>query len=265
VWKSHWKLTREPFPGGLPYVSNRSHDEAVARLVDTIETGGRRATVRAAAGLGKSSVLMRALAVTRGPSRRQARSSAHPDGASLFVGLAEGLGLRVAPGLGAFRLLEGASRRRPTLPRPGLARRAGDRREPEPDRARRSARPGAIVPPRHASRRAPDGPRRGPALRRRAPDAPLGAGDPGRSADPAATPSATWPPSSPPPAATSPRSRLAPCTDSTPGPRDPEWPRPPRLPRPDGRRPGAGSRSSRPTSSTAWPRNAHFPRVRGEG
>ena len=48
MWKRHWKLTREPFPGGIPYISNRSHDEAVARLVDTIETGGRRATVRAA-------------------------------------------------------------------------------------------------------------------------------------------------------------------------------------------------------------------------
>ena len=100
MWKRHWKLTREPFPGGIPYISNRSHDEAVARLVDTIETGGRRATVRAAAGLGKSSVLMRALAVTRGPSRRQAKVVSPSDGASLFVGLAEGLGLRVAAGLG---------------------------------------------------------------------------------------------------------------------------------------------------------------------
>jgi MSHA biogenesis protein MshM len=100
VWKRHWKLTREPFFGATSYVSTRSHDEAVARLVDTIETGGRRATVRASVGLGKSSVLMRALAVTRGPSRRQARVVSPSDGAGLFVGLAEGLGLRVADGLG---------------------------------------------------------------------------------------------------------------------------------------------------------------------
>ena len=167
VWKRHWKLTREPFPGGTPYISNRSHDEAVARLVDTIETGGRRVTVRAAAGLGKSSVLTRRLAVTRGPSRRQAKALVSPtDGASLFVGLAEGLGLRVAAGLGrssSWRALCDAAR---------LCRAQGLQVVLAVDgsqsliESRRSARSGAVVQSRHASRRAIDRPRRGPALRR---------------------------------------------------------------------------------------------------
>src|SRR3954468_19759112 len=71
VWKRHWKLLRDPFVGvASPYVSVSSHDEAVARLVDTIETGQRHAVIRAAAGLGKSMVLARAVAEARGPWRR---------------------------------------------------------------------------------------------------------------------------------------------------------------------------------------------------
>jgi type II secretory pathway predicted ATPase ExeA len=71
------------------------HEEAVARLVDTIETGQRRAVLTAGAGLGKSTVLARALAETRSPVRRSVLVSSSCDGASLLASLAEGLGRRV--------------------------------------------------------------------------------------------------------------------------------------------------------------------------
>ena len=99
MWKSHWKLLRDPFGGGRgPYVPVPPHEEAVARLVDTIETGQRRAVFRAGAGLGKSMVLARALAETRSPVRRAVLVSSSGDGAGLLAGLAEGLGRRVPPG-----------------------------------------------------------------------------------------------------------------------------------------------------------------------
>ncbi len=99
MWKSHWKLLHDPFGGsGRPYVPVPPHEEAVARLVDTIETGGQRAVLRAGAGLGKSMVLARALSETRSPLRRAVIVSSAIDGAGLFAGLAEGLGRRVAPG-----------------------------------------------------------------------------------------------------------------------------------------------------------------------
>jgi MSHA biogenesis protein MshM len=99
VWKTHWKLLRDPFGGGGgPYVPVSPHQEAVARLVDTIETGQRRAVLRAGAGLGKSMVLAQALTETRSPSRRAVLVSSAGDGASLLAGLAEGLGRRVPPG-----------------------------------------------------------------------------------------------------------------------------------------------------------------------
>ena len=55
MWKSHWGFKREPFAEDeSPYVSLPSHDEAVARLVHAIESGERRASLTAEAGLGKS-------------------------------------------------------------------------------------------------------------------------------------------------------------------------------------------------------------------
>ena len=114
MWKRHWKLAREPFlSGGAPYVPLASHEEAVARLVHTIETGQRLAVVRGEAGLGKSQVLTRALAEARSPSRRVARLSSPSDGAGLLAGLAEGLGVRVPAGSGrsfAWRVLGDAIR-----------------------------------------------------------------------------------------------------------------------------------------------------------
>ena len=68
VWMRHWGLGRDPFAEpDSPYVSLPSHDEAVARLVHTIETSQRRAIFTAAAGLGKTTVLRKAFAETQSP------------------------------------------------------------------------------------------------------------------------------------------------------------------------------------------------------
>src|SRR5215216_3143633 len=99
VWKSHWKLSRDPFHDReAPFVPLPAHREAVARLVETIESERRLAVVRERAGLGKSRVLAQALAETRGPGRRIARVTSPAGGASLFAILAEALGVRAARG-----------------------------------------------------------------------------------------------------------------------------------------------------------------------
>jgi MSHA biogenesis protein MshM len=96
VWMRHWNLSRDPFLGQpVPYVATTAHEEAVARLVQTIESGPGRAVLRAGTGLGKSSVLARALAVTRRPARRAVAISCPADGVRLLSALAEGLGRRV--------------------------------------------------------------------------------------------------------------------------------------------------------------------------
>ncbi len=114
MWTRHWGLSRDPFlDAGSPYVPTAPHEEAVARLSHTIETGQRLAILRAAAGQGKTTVLARALAEARHPSRRVARVSSPPDGARLLAGLAEGLGARVPTGSGramAWKILADAVR-----------------------------------------------------------------------------------------------------------------------------------------------------------
>src|SRR5262249_17320313 len=74
------------------------HEEAVARLVATVEAGDRKAVLRADAGLGKSTLLARVLTETRSPTRRAVLCSSPTDGATLVAALAEGLGRRVPPG-----------------------------------------------------------------------------------------------------------------------------------------------------------------------
>jgi MSHA biogenesis protein MshM len=114
VWTRHWGLSHDPFlDAGTPYVPTAPHEEAVARLLHTIEAGQRLAVLRAASGLGKTTVLARALAEARHPSRRFATASSPPDGALLFAGLAEGLGARVPPECGramAWKALSDAVR-----------------------------------------------------------------------------------------------------------------------------------------------------------
>ncbi|MDR3638762.1 MAG: type II secretory pathway protein ExeA [Isosphaeraceae bacterium] len=99
MWLSYWKLARDPFSAPCAsYVATPTHDEAVARIVHAIESGQRSATLRAGAGLGKSTILARVLADTRSPSRRIARAAGPVDGPSLYAALADSLGTRVSPG-----------------------------------------------------------------------------------------------------------------------------------------------------------------------
>jgi type II secretory pathway predicted ATPase ExeA len=76
-------------------------EEAVARVVDAVETGQRWAAVRGDAGLGRSTVLARAARELRRPDCRIARVGAPVDGTTLWLTLAEGLGTR--PRRGASR------------------------------------------------------------------------------------------------------------------------------------------------------------------
>ena len=80
-WNVHWGLNRDPFlDRGGPYVPLPGHEEAVARLVHTIEAGHRLAVLSAPAGMGKTRVLGRALAEARHPCRRFALASSPMDG-----------------------------------------------------------------------------------------------------------------------------------------------------------------------------------------
>ena len=95
VWIDHWGFSRDPFAEvDSTYVSLPSHDEAVARLVHTIETFRRQIVLSAEAGMGKTIVLRKALLETRSPGRRFATISCPPSGTLLFTMLAERLGSR---------------------------------------------------------------------------------------------------------------------------------------------------------------------------
>jgi type II secretory pathway predicted ATPase ExeA len=114
VWIAHWGLNRDPFldPGNL-YISLSGHEEAVARLVHTIEAGQRLAVMSASAGMGKTRVLSHALGQARNPSRRFALVSNPMDGGLMFAGLAEKLGSRAVNWSSrgtAWRALEQAAR-----------------------------------------------------------------------------------------------------------------------------------------------------------
>jgi type II secretory pathway predicted ATPase ExeA len=114
MWKHHWGLARDPFlDPGSPYVPLRTHEQAVARLVQAIESCQPSVVIQAPEGLGKSRMLKRALMLTRSPSRRIAFVASPIDGAGLFGGLAEGLGARVAPAASraaAWKALSDAAR-----------------------------------------------------------------------------------------------------------------------------------------------------------
>ena len=71
MWLRHWGLAHDPFVGThSPYVPLPSHDEAVARLVYSIERQQRFITLFAEAGLGKTTVVPQAIKETRSPRRR---------------------------------------------------------------------------------------------------------------------------------------------------------------------------------------------------
>ena len=114
MWKTHWGLEKEPFAeSDALYVSLPAHDEAVARLIHSIETQERRAFLTAGAGLGKSTVLRRAFAETQSPRRRFVLASCPRDGTVLFAHLAERFAERVGrepSRLASWRALERAIR-----------------------------------------------------------------------------------------------------------------------------------------------------------
>src|SRR6516162_5986040 len=97
MWLSRWGLARDPFAElGSPYVSLPTHDEAVARLGYAVETGLSQVVVRAASGLGKTTVLRHAIGQIRGPRRRIVIASGLLETSLILGRLAEGLGATVA-------------------------------------------------------------------------------------------------------------------------------------------------------------------------
>jgi type II secretory pathway predicted ATPase ExeA len=94
VWYRHWGLSRHPFNGAdSPYISLPSHDEALYRLVYSIEQGHRLVIFRAEAGLGKTTVLRRAIAESRSPRREVVLVRPTADGLQVPGLIAERLGL----------------------------------------------------------------------------------------------------------------------------------------------------------------------------
>jgi type II secretory pathway predicted ATPase ExeA len=99
VWMRHWGLARDPFAGtDPPYVSIPSHDEALARLVDSIERAQPFIAFIAEAGLGKTTVVRQALRETRNPRRRSVVVHPPSDGRHLLGALADGMGLPFSAG-----------------------------------------------------------------------------------------------------------------------------------------------------------------------
>jgi MSHA biogenesis protein MshM len=111
VWRQYWQLATDPFSAsGAPYVSTSGHDEALARLLDTIESGQRRAVLRGGAGTGKSTLLTRLVHESRRPSRRFVRVARPETGTELFAALASGLGVRPRGPESAWKALTDAMR-----------------------------------------------------------------------------------------------------------------------------------------------------------
>ena len=110
MWMSHWGLSRDPFAeSDSSYVSLPSHDEAVARLLFSIEASRRLAVLTGPAGMGKSTVLRKVRVESQNPRRRFASIVCPHDGKLLFAAFAEWLIQRVgreSSRLGSWRALE---------------------------------------------------------------------------------------------------------------------------------------------------------------
>lgn len=104
MWLRHWGLFRDPFLGAdSPYVSLPAHDEAVALIAHAIDRGERSLALVAEAGLGKTTVVRRAIVETRDPRRRPVVLNAPSERTSLLDLLADGLGRPFHDGSSAER------------------------------------------------------------------------------------------------------------------------------------------------------------------
>jgi general secretion pathway protein A len=114
MWQRHWGLASDPFAElKSPYVPLPSHEEALARLVHAIETAQRQVFFSAEAGLGKTTVVRRAISETRSPRRRMVLMRLPVDRSLLVTQVAERLGQPVGRDLsrtGSWRALERAVR-----------------------------------------------------------------------------------------------------------------------------------------------------------
>jgi AAA domain len=111
VWLRHWRLARDPFESAdSPYVSLPQHDEAVARLVYAIDRAERFIDVLAEAGLGKTTVVRRAIHEMRSPRRRWVVVNAPSGRASLLGLVADGLGLPFREGADPERVWRSLAR-----------------------------------------------------------------------------------------------------------------------------------------------------------
>ena len=101
MWLRYWGLASDPFAGPYsPYVPLPSHDEALARLNDSFDRCLPLVAFVAGAGLGKTTVVRRAIAAARHPRRRFAAIHLPTDRGQLLGGLADALGLPSAVGSG---------------------------------------------------------------------------------------------------------------------------------------------------------------------
>ena len=99
MWRGFWKLVFDPFLGPeRRFVSTETHDEALARLIATIDSAQRSVVLRGSEGLGKSMLLARMAALVKRPGRRVAIIDRPCDGAAMIRGLLEGLGVHVRMG-----------------------------------------------------------------------------------------------------------------------------------------------------------------------
>jgi general secretion pathway protein A len=111
VWLQHWGLDRNPFgSANSPYVSLPSHDEAVARLVYSIERAERFVAFFADAGLGKTTVVRRAIDETRSVRRRWVLVNALSERTQLLGSVAVGLGLPFREGSSPERVWRSVAR-----------------------------------------------------------------------------------------------------------------------------------------------------------
>jgi type II secretory pathway predicted ATPase ExeA len=106
----YWGLHRDPFrEQDCFWVSLPGHQEAVARLLYTIDAGQRLVVMDGPSGTGKSRVLRQVVEQARKPSRRFARFSGPIGGEGLVARLASGLGATTSSlidGANAWRSLE---------------------------------------------------------------------------------------------------------------------------------------------------------------